>query len=120
PVALTVIDLTTSIFSKNNEQAIKLFKFSDEELKTKGSPADISPEFQPDGRRSEEKAIEFLTKALNDEKPVFEWVFCNGDGKNIVCEVSLVKLSNATGSLLLASSVDITEREKAKKEIREL
>ena len=43
-------------------------------------PYRFSPEFQPDGRRSDEKAIEKITAAFSSQTQNFEWMHCKFDG----------------------------------------
>lgn len=86
-----------------------LLKLSSEKILEK-TPTDISPEYQPHGSRSEDKARELVSKALNGEKPVFEWHIRNEGEKMIFFEVCVVALFHSGESELYASFVDITER----------
>ena len=115
PEAITIIDVNTKYFIEFNQNALKLLKLTDQELKTKG-PVTISPEYQPDGRLSKEKARELISAAMDGAKPVFEWLVCNGEGKEIMCEVRLSALSNNNKPQLLASFVDISERKKTEQQ----
>ena len=51
PEAIVVIDLTTGLFTEPNENAVKLYALSREELLKVGL-AEMSPPVQPDGRQS--------------------------------------------------------------------
>ncbi len=117
PESIVVVDLESSKFSKTNLYASKLFKFSAEEFSRKG-PADISPEFQPDGRNSAEKSMEYIKKAMAGERVVFEWVHCDADRKEIMCEVHLAILPDTSRPQIYGSIVDITERKRAEEKIR--
>jgi signal transduction histidine kinase len=88
-----------------------------EELLTIGL-AGVSPEFQPDGRHSAEVAMEYIQKAIEGEKPVFEWTHRDKEGNLVPCEVWLVRLPSENKVLIRGSIVDITERKKAAEEIR--
>jgi len=112
PEAIAVIDVQTQLFLRFNSNALKLLKYHPEELLKKG-PAGISPPTQPDGQNSEEKAIKYITAAINGEKPVFEWTISDSQQKELICEVRLVKLSGEESNQILASFVDITERKNA-------
>jgi len=111
PVPLFVFDLNLGKFVSVNLATERLFKLTNKELTNKG-PGDISPEFQPDGTKSEEKIKERIAKALNGEKLEFEWVFIIGDGSEILTETRLSLLPSNGSPLILASSLDITERRK--------
>ncbi len=53
-------------------------------------PGSISPEFQPDGRRSDEKANEMISKALNEGFNRFEWTHKRKDGGTFPVVVTLL------------------------------
>ena len=44
-------------------------------------PSRLSPEFQPDGRASFEKAEEMMQRAMRDGLARFEWAHCRADGR---------------------------------------
>lgn len=52
----------------------------------------LSPEFQLDGRRSDEKAVAMLNKAFHTGYEVFEWNHYHNDGSIIPTEITLVKV----------------------------
>jgi PAS domain S-box-containing protein len=110
PDAIIIVDLTTGCFTEPNENAERLYGLSREEL-TKVGPAQMSPPFQPDGRDSTEKALEKIGEAMKGNIPIFEWTHRNAQGKDIPCEVRLVRLP---GDLprVRASVTDITERKR--------
>src|SRR6266496_5620432 len=72
PEAIVVFDGDTGRFLFGNEHACRLYGVPMEKL-TELTPAEVSPEFQPDGRRSSELARELMDKALAGGMPVFEW-----------------------------------------------
>ena len=49
---------------------------------------EFSPEYQPDGRKSEEKSREITRKTMNGETQVFEWTLKADNGELIPCEVT--------------------------------
>jgi len=51
---------------------------------------EFSPEYQPDGRKSEEKAKEITSRTMNGETQVFEWMLQADDGELIPCEVTTI------------------------------
>lgn len=111
PEALVVFDVTEQKFVSVSETATKLFGMSKEELLKLG-PEAVSPEYQPDGRLSSDVAKANLQKAVNGEKPVFEWTHCDKKGNLIPCEVWLVRLPSENDVLIRGSIIDITERKK--------
>ena len=73
PEAIVVFDGDTGRFLFGNEHACRLYAVPMEKL-TELTPADVSPEFQPGGRRSRELAREKMDEALRGGMPVFERV----------------------------------------------
>ena len=86
---------------------------------TELTPADVSPEFQPDGRRSSELARELMDAALAGGMPVFEWIHQQPDGRLIPTEVRLLRLPAEGQNLIRASIIDNTERKRAEQALRE-
>lgn len=119
PEALVVIDMETGKFTSVSQSAVTLFKVPAERLLQLGVP-DISPPFQPDGRPSAESAVEKIQMAIQGGKPHFEWMHIDSDGREIPCEVWLVRIPSAGKVLIRGSVLDISERKKAEMEIRAL
>ncbi len=108
PEAIVVFDGQTGRFELVNENAVRLFGRSREEL-LRLTPAEISPPFQPDGRRSIDCARERIQDALNGGMPVFDWLHQKPNGRNFISEVRLVRLPGDR-PLVRASIIDNTER----------
>ena len=116
--AIVVVDIETLHFKNYNSNAIKLMKYSPEEILKMG-PLDISPEFQPDGRSSAEKSMEYSMSAMAGGKPVVEWLIIDANGKEIMCELRVVLLSSDDSPQFLTSFIDITKRKNAEKKIEQ-
>ncbi len=119
PEALVVFDVNEGRFTNVSESAVKMFRMSREELLQKGV-LDISPEFQPDGTRSSEAALSKLQEAIEGGTPEFLWTHMDGKGRLIPCEVRLVRIPSEDRMLIRGSMLDISERQKAREEIRAL
>ena len=115
PEAIFILDMEESKFVDFNNNAMKLLIYSREELLNK-SPFSISPEYQPDGRLSEEKQTAIITNVLAGEKPILEWVIKNSEGKEIFCEIR-PSLLEEYDNLLRVSVIDITDRKERQKEL---
>jgi PAS domain S-box-containing protein len=118
PEGIIIYDVATGKFIQCNTKAIELLKMPAEVLFQKG-PQDLSPEFQPDGRRSDEKVMHHIGRALAGEKMVFEWTSINGLGEEFFCEVRLSLIEDSEKPLLYASFVDITDRKESEEQIRQ-
>jgi PAS domain S-box-containing protein len=111
PEAIVVFDGATGKFLFGNSHACQLYGCSPEQLNGM-TPADVSPELQPDGRRSGEAALTYMREALNGKTPTFEWTHCGPDGRLIPTEVRLVRLPAEGREMLRASMTDVSERKR--------
>jgi len=78
---------------------------------------DLSPEFQPDGSLSREKAGNMIKLAYEGSPQVFEWDNCRPDGQVFNAEVSLKKLELHGKNMLQAVLRDITENKNLQKRL---
>ncbi len=82
------------------------------------SPADLSPERQPDGRLSSEVAAEKILAALNGEPQSFQWQSLRSDGLIWDAEIALNRVEIGGSVLLQALVRDITDRKRAQEAVR--
>ncbi|OGU77824.1 MAG: hypothetical protein A2V93_00430 [Ignavibacteria bacterium RBG_16_34_14] len=92
-----------------NSKALEMFAGTKEELLGK-TPYDLSPEFQPDGNKSIEKAQEKIKNILKGEAQFFEWQHKKLDGSLFDAEVSLNSITFNNEIVILAVVRDITQR----------
>lgn len=119
PEAIVVFDGDSGRFLFGNEHACRLYGVPMEKL-TELTPADVSPEIQPNGRRSSELARELMAEALAGGTPVFEWIHRQQPaGRLIPTEVRLLRLPAENQNLIRASIIDNTERKLAERALRE-
>jgi len=73
-----------------NEAAVRYGGFRGKSDLLSRSPADMAPEFQPDGRRSADIAKEKVAQAARDGQACFEWITRRADGAMMTVQVTLV------------------------------
>ncbi|ATQ79114.1 diguanylate cyclase [Massilia violaceinigra] len=105
-------------FVGGNQAAVRIYGCATIEEFLTLSPATTSPEFQPDGRRSDEKAEQFIRYAIETGSHHFEWLHMRRDGTLFNADVLLTSV-NIGGKGILQSTVrDISERVAAEKALR--
>ena len=109
PEAIVVLDVDANRFVDANQNAAELFKLSREEL-LKVGPDAISPAEQSDGSASFGSERGYVNRALQGGQPVFEWLHCDAEGKEIPCEVRFMRLPSSGRQLIRASIIDIAAR----------
>ncbi|MGE3106444.1 MAG: PAS domain S-box protein, partial [Lysobacterales bacterium] len=82
------------------------------------TPPELSPEFQPDGRPSTEKAAELMATALENGYHRFEWDHLRADGSIVPVEVSLTAVQLRGETVLHTAWRDISARRKAEAALR--
>lgn len=106
-------------FSSGNHAAQKLFKVSSEEEFTKLGPWAVSPEFQPDGSSSKEKAKKVITEAMEKGVCSFEWTHMTIEGEEVPCTVLLSRIIEKEKTYIHAAVRDISIQKALEKEIKE-
>jgi len=100
-----------------NKKTLEIFGCKRNEIIGK-SPHDFSPEFQPDGKSSEEEVKKSISEALYGEIHTFEWIHKRIDGTPFNAEVSLNSFKIGQETIIQAIIRDVTERNRAIEKIR--
>lgn len=106
----------TGIIDCNNA-AINMLKCKDKNQVLSLHPAVLSPEFQPDGKRSGDKAMEMDALARQNGFHRFEWIHKKMDGTEFPVEVTLNPVVINEKPTLLVVWHDITERKTFEEEL---
>ncbi|MHB8111352.1 MAG: PAS domain-containing protein, partial [Syntrophorhabdaceae bacterium] len=104
-----------NMFIDCNEAAVKFLRYSSREDLIGLKPTDISPERQPDGRLSSEKAREVIKQAFRDGTNSFEWVHRTAGGEDFWVDISLTVIPIQGKQILFTVWRDITKRKKAER-----
>ena len=99
-----------------NQESVKFFKMSSKKEYLE-KYRDLAPEFQPDGSRSKDKAIEYVKKAFDEGFHHFEWMRQLLDGELIPVDVTLVRVNYKGDDLIAAYSRDLREEKRMLSEI---
>ena len=91
-----------------NQEALRLFCVPDMEQYFKRFN-DLSPEYQPCGKLSEELRFELHNKALVSGYERFDWVNQTLDGVQIPCEVTLIRIEHQGKHSVAAYKRDLRE-----------
>ncbi|MFO1488826.1 MAG: PAS domain S-box protein [Verrucomicrobiota bacterium] len=117
PEAIVVFDGESGRFLSSNGHAQTLYGWDAETL-TRLTPADVSPEFQPDGQLSVAAARHWTEQAIAGKTPLFEWMHQHRSGRLIPTEVRLVRLPGEGQTLIRASIIDNTEHKRIEGSLR--
>ncbi len=103
-------------FIEFNEKTLEIYNVKPSNI-IHHTPLDFSPDFQPDGDKSETIAFEKIQNALEGKPQFFEWKHKKGTGELFDAEVSLNAIEINNEKFLQAIVRDITERKQLQQKI---
>lgn len=92
-----------------NDEAVRLFGLTSQKEYLERFD-ELSPEYQPCGRRSSELAAKYVTKAFQDGYYRFEWLHQKFDGTPIPAEITLVRIKYKDGFIVAGYTRDLREQ----------
>ena len=116
--AIMTLESPSWRFTSGNSAALKLFGVKNEKIFISHPPWEYSPEYQPDGQLSIDKAKRMINKALQEGTNFFEWTHKKMNGPEFYATVSLTRASIEDKMFVQAVVKDITERKKMEDELR--
>ena len=111
--SVLIIDIESNVFFDCNESAVEILNCDSKEDVLHLRPSEISPEFQPDGRRSEEKSNEMNAIAVEKGHHSFEWMHLKKTGEPFWVEVVLTPIILDKKNVLHVVWKDIEEKKQA-------
>ena len=99
-------------FTSGNPATVKMFGAKNEVEFISHRPWELSPDQQPDGRASTEKAREMIETAVREGSCFFEWTHRRIGGEGFPADVLLTRMEQGGKVILQATVRDITERKR--------
>ena len=106
-------------FTSGNPATVEMFGGADEEEFISQSPWQLSPEFQPDGADSPEKARQMIEMAMEKGSHFFEWTHKRLNGEEFPATVLLTRMTLGDQTFLQATVRDITEHKRSEEALQE-
>ena len=101
-----------------NEAAVKLYNLRNKQ-EYLNKFFGLSPEYQPDGQRSDEKAKIFIRKAFDEGYCSFEWNHRLSDGTIMPAEITLVRAEYGNEHVVVGYTRDLREVKAAEEKMLE-
>ncbi len=98
------------IFVECNKKTLEMYGCTKEQIIGRRPYEPFSPEYQPDGKVSREKALEKINAVFNGQPQCFEWTHSKIDGTLFEAEVSLSPLKLGSNTYIQAVVRNITRR----------
>jgi len=111
--AITTLEPPFWKFTTGNPATLKMFRAKNENEFISHVPSELSPDRQPDGRASTEKAGEMIKTTMREGFHFFEWTHRRIGGEEFPANVLLTRMEGQGG--IQATIRDITERKQAEK-----
>ena len=105
PLACHLWNKDFKLFESNAENR-KLFQVKDKQSFHRGFLR-FSPEYQPDGQRSDKKALMYVEKAFAKGRCVFNWMHQLADGTQLPTEITLVRIAYENDYILASYVRDL-------------
>lgn len=117
--AIWLFDPLTQLFVDCNQAAVDLMRCGNREKLLNTRPEALSPEYQPDGRRTAERVAEMVRHVEEHGSLRFEWLCRRPDGVEVPLEVLATALHLGGRCVHVIISRDISERKAAEHGLRQ-
>ncbi len=116
PEATLLIDGNN--FVDCNDATVDMLRYKSKDEVLNSHPSVLSPNFQPDGRESREKAEEMMQIAFENGSHRFEWDHKRANGEVFPVEVLLTSIPMGNRNVLYTVWRDISDRRKSEETIK--
>ncbi len=116
--AMMTIEPPSWKFTDANPATVEMFRLKNVQELTALGPWDLSPQRQPDGRDSGEKAREMIATALREGSHFFEWTHKRIDGTEFPATVLMTRMEEDGKVVIQATVRDVTEQKRAEEVLR--
>jgi PAS domain S-box-containing protein len=113
-----IILTTNGVITRCNRKAVEIFGCTDKSQIVGHSPADFTPEFQPEGFRSADRIRDYDRQVLTGTGTSFEWVHTHRDGTPFSAEISLNAVAIGGKPSVLFVIRDTSDRRQAERALR--
>jgi two-component system, cell cycle sensor histidine kinase and response regulator CckA len=117
PEAIVLLDPHSGRFIEANPEAERVYGVPRAQI-IGASPEGFSPELQPDGELSRDKAQRVTAEAMAGRQPIFPWMHVHPDGTKVPCEVRLIALPWEGTTVIRCSVLDMRERQRHEEILR--
>ncbi len=114
-----ILIIDNGIYTQCNEKVVELLMCHSKKDIIHKEVTYFSPEYQPDGRLSHEKAMEIITESLENNGSQFEWLCQKMNKEKFWMEVSLTPIDLNNRKVLYVTARDISEKKIAEKKLIE-
>jgi PAS domain S-box-containing protein len=100
-----------------NDAVLQMLGYADREAMLSTHPSQLSPEFQPDGQPSFDKANEMISIAIKTGSHRFKWIHTRANGEDFPVEVLLTAIPFQDRKLVHVVWRDISQRVRMEEEL---
>ncbi|MCL2101932.1 MAG: ATP-binding protein, partial [Fibromonadales bacterium] len=118
PVGLTIFDENFK-FIDCNENVLQMYGVSREVYCEHFGSAAHSPEYQPDGLKSSDKAMTLIKQVMDGEVIITEWIHQTPGGERLPVELTMTRVKQGNKFVGLGYIYDMREQTRLKEEIKD-
>jgi PAS domain S-box-containing protein len=117
--AIMTLEPPTWKFTKGNMATLRMFNCVSDEQFESLPPWELSPEKQPDGQMSGDKAKAMIEKAMKEGSSFFDWTHKRYNGPEFPATVLLTKIKLGNKEFLQAIVRDISKEKEIEAKLKE-